>query len=92
ADLRGERLELAKQTYQRNCMACHGPEGYGNPMMGAPNLRNGEWLYGGSEEAVRQSVLFGRNGNMPAFGDTLSDTDLDLLAAYVLSLGGGATE
>lgn len=92
ADLIGGRLELAKQTYQRNCMACHGPEGKGNPMMGAPNLRNDEWLYGGSEEAVRQSILFGRNGNMPAFGKSLSEMDIDLLAAYVLGLDGKPAE
>ncbi|MBY8965845.1 cytochrome-c oxidase, cbb3-type subunit III [Algiphilus sp.] len=92
ADLRGERLALAQQTFQRNCMACHGPDGQGNPLMGAPNLRNGEWLYGGSEEAVRQSILFGRNGNMPAFGNALSALDIDLLAAYVLGLNEGGAE
>ena len=92
ADLPDEGLEEAKQAFQRTCMACHGPEGKGNPMMGAPNLRNGEWLYGGDAASVRQSILSGRNGNMPAFGNKRSEMDIDLLAAYVLGLDGKPTE
>lgn len=87
ARLTQARAERARQTFQRSCAACHGADGHGNPALGAPDLRNGEWLYGGDPDAVRHTILFGRSGNMPAFGDALGATDIDLLAAYVYGLG-----
>ena len=54
--------------------------------MGAPNLKNGIWLYGGTEEQIGHTLRAGRNGVMPAFGDTLSEDKIHILAAYVYSL------
>ena len=68
------------------CAACHGAEGRGNPALGAPNLTDDVWLYGGSSEHVRQTILFGRNGNMPAHAGLLSPDDIRLVAAYVYGL------
>jgi cytochrome c oxidase cbb3-type subunit 3 len=73
--------------YAALCSACHGPDGKGNPMLGAPNLTDDVWLYGGSLADVRQSILKGRNGRMPAFGEQLDADRIHLLGAYVLSLG-----
>jgi cytochrome c oxidase cbb3-type subunit 3 len=78
------------QVYQTNCVACHGAEGKGNPMMGAPNLTDDVWLYGGSTVRIAESIDKGRNGIMPAQAEVLGEEKVHLLAAYVLSLGGGA--
>jgi cytochrome c oxidase cbb3-type subunit 3 len=79
-----------QQAYQTNCAACHGAEGKGTPMMGAPSLTDDIWLYGGSTAKIAESIDKGRNGIMPAQGELLGEDKVHLLAAYVLSLGGGA--
>ncbi|MEP1470295.1 MAG: cytochrome-c oxidase, cbb3-type subunit III [Halieaceae bacterium] len=68
------------------CAACHGADGKGNLAMGAPNLTNGVWLYGGSQAQIAHSLRAGRNGVMPAFQDTLSEDKIHILTAYVYGL------
>ena len=68
------------------CAACHGPEGKGNPALGAPNLTDKTWLYGGSLATIMETITKGRNGQMPAQKDNLSEAKIHLLAAYVYSL------
>ncbi|KXI29110.1 cytochrome C oxidase Cbb3, partial [Paraglaciecola hydrolytica] len=68
------------------CAACHGADGAGNQMMGAPNLTDNIWLYGGSERAVTETLTHGRNGVMPSFKTTLGEKKIHLVAAYVYSL------
>ncbi|MEO1202695.1 MAG: cytochrome-c oxidase, cbb3-type subunit III [Pseudomonadota bacterium] len=74
------------------CGACHMPDGSGNPVLGAPNLTDGIWLYGGSEEDVRYTIANGRNGIMPAHGELLGENRARILAAYVRSLSAGSLE
>ncbi len=73
--------------YNITCMACHGPEGKGNPLLGAPNLTDTVWLYGGTRERVRESILNGRRGAMPAHEKLLDADEIRVVSAYVLSLG-----
>jgi len=68
------------------CLACHGQDGKGMQALGAPNLTDKVWLYGGSQQQVEFTIRNGRNGEMPAFGETLSPEKIHLLAAYVYSL------
>jgi cytochrome c oxidase cbb3-type subunit 3 len=77
------------KLFQTNCVACHGPDGKGNPAMGAPNLTDDVWLYGGTTEKIVETIEKGRNGQMPAHGELLGNAKVHLLAAYVLSLGTG---
>jgi cytochrome c oxidase cbb3-type subunit 3 len=79
-------VAAGKEKFQQLCVACHGPEGKGNPMLGAPNLTDDTWLYGGSKPAVMQSIEKGRNGRMPAHAEFLGEAKAHLLAAYVYSL------
>jgi cytochrome c oxidase cbb3-type subunit 3 len=75
-----------KQVFETYCVACHGANAEGNIAMGAPNLTNGIWLYGGSAEQIGHTLRTGRNGMMPAFKDTLSEDKIHILAAYVYGL------
>ena len=68
------------------CSACHGAEGTGNPALGAPNLTDKTWLYGGSLDTIMETVRKGRNNVMPAFKEFLGEAKVHLLAAYVWSL------
>jgi len=68
------------------CAACHGAGGKGNPMLGAPNLTDKVWLYGGSAETVMETIRKGRTNTMPAFGEFLGEPKVHVLAAYVWSL------
>jgi cytochrome c oxidase cbb3-type subunit III len=73
-----------KAVYSQYCIACHGLDGSGNPLLGAPRLNDDIWLYGGSEEVVRTTVAGGRNGQMPAFATRFSDNEIKLLVAWLL--------
>jgi|SRR5690554_1687412 len=72
--------------YAQNCVVCHGAEGKGNQVMGAPDLTNDIWLYGGEPQDIRQTLREGRNGVMPAQKELLKESRIHLLAAYVFSL------
>jgi cytochrome c oxidase cbb3-type subunit 3 len=75
-----------EKHFQTYCVACHGADAKGNPALGSPNLANGIWLYGGTEEQISHTLRAGRNGVMPAFKDTLSEDKIHILAAYVYGL------
>jgi len=72
--------------FQLFCVACHNADGKGNPLLGAPNLTDGTWLYGGDTADIETTIRNGRNGQMPVFGTTLSEDRRRLLAAYVKGL------
>jgi cytochrome c oxidase cbb3-type subunit 3 len=75
-----------KTAFTTYCVACHGAEGKGNTALGAPNLTDSTWLYGGSPGVIRQSILNGRNGIMPPHRDFLGEDKAHLMATYVYSL------
>ncbi|MFT5813666.1 MAG: cytochrome c oxidase cbb3-type subunit 3 [Psychroserpens sp.] len=72
------------------CAACHGSEGKGSVEMGialgAPNLTDNIWLYGGSQRAVESSIANGRAGIMPAWDKILGEQKIHVISAYVYSL------
>lgn len=81
--------ERGKKTFADNCAACHGEDGKGNPEMGAPNLTDGIWLYGGKLANIEKTIETGRGGVMPYWTGRLDPVTIKMLAAYVHSLGGG---
>ena len=68
------------------CAACHGQDGSGNQLLGAPNLTDQTWLYGATDKSIAETLTYGRNGVMPSFKQTLGEKKVHLVAAYVYSL------
>lgn len=75
-----------KEKFATFCVACHMPDGKGMQALGAPNLTDNVWLYGGSEDTIIETISKGRNGHMPAQLEKLGEAKVHLLAAYVFSL------
>jgi cytochrome c oxidase cbb3-type subunit 3 len=75
--------------FGQHCASCHGEGGKGNRQLGAPNLTDSEWLFGGEPRDIRQTIYDARNAHMPAWQGRLDDTTIKALAVYVHSLGGG---
>jgi cytochrome c oxidase cbb3-type subunit 3 len=84
-----DKATTGQPQYMALCVACHGPEGKGNTMLGAPNLSDDIWLYGGALDKIKHSIQAGRSGNMPAHAELLSGDKIHILAAYVYSLSQG---
>ena len=80
------RIAKGKAVFSDNCIACHGADGKGNQLLGAPNLTDKIWLYGGSQATIIETLKNGRQGMMPAQENVLSPEKIHLLAAYVWGL------
>lgn len=81
--------EQGATVFADNCSACHGDTAQGDRELGAPNLADAIWLYGGSRETVEETVRNARYGVMPAWGQRLGQADIRAVSVYVHSLGGG---
>jgi cytochrome c oxidase cbb3-type subunit 3 len=88
------RATRGKPKFNTICIACHGPDGKGNQTLGAPNLTDDIWIYGGSLSAIIETITNGRGTNMatagvsvmPAHKNVLDEAKIHLLAAYVYGL------
>ena len=88
-DMAGDAAAMAigERLFMNNCAQCHGSDARGSK--GFPNLADGDWLYGGSPEQIRQTIHDGRQGVMPPMAAAIgSSEDVRNLAHYVLSLSG----
>ena len=80
-------MQLGHRLFLAHCSKCHGIDGKG--YVGFPNLTNGNWLYGGTPDAIEESIANGRQSLMPPMGAAVgSDQDIDNVVAYVRSLNG----
>ena len=88
AALAGDPSAMAtgRNLYALNCSSCHGSDARG--ATGFPNLTDRDWLWGGGEDTVVQTISYGRDGVMPAWGPVLGAAGVDQVMAYVLSLSG----
>ena len=86
--LPADDLKVARgaEVFKANCVACHGADGKGNIVLGAPNLADKTWLYGSSEAVVIETLTKGRMAMMPAQDKVLSSEKIHLLTAYVWGL------
>jgi len=78
--------DAGKTKFEMFCAGCHMPDGTGNQALGAPNLTNNIWLYGGSPRVIKETIAKGRNGRMPAHSEFLGKSKSHVLAAYIYSL------
>lgn len=72
-----------KKGFENNCVACHGVDGKGNQALGAPNLTDDVWLYGSSADVIVNTILNGRDNQMPAQEGVLTPEQIRMLAAWV---------
>lgn len=77
------RVVPGKRGFDTYCVACHGAEGKGNTLVGAPNLTDNVWLYGSSEASIVETILQGRDNQMPAQENILTPEQIRLLTAWV---------
>lgn len=81
-----DKARAGKIVFETNCTSCHGERGAGNPELGAPNLTDTFWIYGGDPDSVFATVWGGRQGHMPTWEQRLSLVDRKILALYLLDL------
>ncbi len=91
-ELPAARREAGMKAFSGTCSACHGADGQGNPLLGAPNLTDDVWLWGRQREQIRHSIMFGRQNGMPAHDHLLSEDEIRVVAAYVLSLSAAGAQ
>ena len=81
-----EKLARGKAVFTENCVACHGDNATGSTDVGAPNLRDQSWIYGGDAQTVFTTVWGGRQGQMPSWEARLPLLDRKILALYLVDL------
>lgn len=79
----------ARPVYAAQCVACHGPAGKGDPAQGAPDLTDGEWLYGSSAAAISDQIHNGRGGVMPSWAARMDPATIKAMAVYIHANSGG---
>jgi cytochrome c oxidase cbb3-type subunit 3 len=81
-----EQLAAGQAVFAANCASCHGEKAAGNPEVGAPNLTDAFWIYGGDTNTVFETVWGGRQGHMPTWEGRLREVDRRILALYLVDL------
>jgi cytochrome c oxidase cbb3-type subunit 3 len=81
-----EAVRIGERLFSTYCTTCHGSDARG--VRGFPNLRDADWLYGGTPEDIQKTILYGRQGNMPPWGAVLGDDGVFDVTEYVRSLSG----
>lgn len=82
-----DQVDKGREVFLTTCAACHGENAKGNPEMGAPNLTDGQWVYGGGLQNIIDTIHGGRQGHMPTWDERLSPSEIKILALYVNALG-----
>jgi cytochrome c oxidase cbb3-type subunit 3 len=82
-----DRIQAGQEVFATTCAACHGENGEGIRDVGAPNLTDPYWVYGGDLDTIIASVHGGRQGHMPTWDERLTAAEIKTLALYVHDLG-----
>ncbi len=87
ADARGR--QMGERIFLNNCAQCHGSDARGS--RGFPNLTDNVWYWGGTPQAIEESIANGRQAAMPPMAAALGGGDsLTDVVHYVLSLSNSA--
>jgi mono/diheme cytochrome c family protein len=85
------RAADAKESWEKNCTKCHGPDGKGKTKMGE-KLAIKDYTDAKVQEAlkddamakaIKEGVKDGEKTKMKAYGDVLSDDEIKALVKYV---------
>jgi cytochrome c oxidase cbb3-type subunit 3 len=87
-----DQIDAGAEIFADNCASCHGDDGAGGLGIGAPDLTDNVWIYGGDEQTLFDTIWGGRQGWMPAWEGRLSETELKILTVYLQDLGQEATQ
>ncbi len=82
-----DRIAAGGEIFANNCAACHGENGHGDTDLGAPDLSDAFWIYGGDDKTLFETIWGGRQGWMPSWEGRLSLTERKILAVYLQHLG-----
>lgn len=78
-------MAIGERIFINNCAACHGSDARGSK--GFPNLTDNDWLHGGTQDAILETITHGRVGTMPVMSAAVgTEADVADVAEYVLSL------
>jgi cytochrome c oxidase cbb3-type subunit 3 len=83
-ELDPKTVDAGKAIFAANCVACHGNDAKGNPELGAPNLTDEFWIYGGDLDTIDTTIWGGRQGHMPTWESRLSELDRKILTLYLM--------
>jgi cytochrome c oxidase cbb3-type subunit III len=84
-----QAMAIGERLFANNCAQCHGSDARGSK--GFPNLTDGDWMYGGTLDKIKETITGGRQGNMPPMAAAVGTAeDVKNVANYVLSLSGSA--
>jgi cytochrome c oxidase cbb3-type subunit 3 len=81
-----QQIQAGREVFLSTCAACHGEDATGNRDVGAPNLTDQYWLYGGDLTTIITTIHGGRQGHMPTWDERLTPAEIKILALYVDSL------
>ncbi|SDR83382.1 cytochrome-c oxidase, cbb3-type subunit III [Pseudomonas oryzae] len=76
-----QALKMGARLFASNCSVCHGSDAKGS--YGFPNLTDSHWRWGGEADIIKTTILGGRHGMMPAWGEVLGEAGVKNVAAYV---------
>jgi cytochrome c oxidase cbb3-type subunit III len=82
-----KQIEAGQEVFVTTCVPCHGENAKGKRDVGAPNLTDSYWVYGGDLDTIIASVHGGRQGHMPTWDERLTPAEIRILALYVHDLG-----
>ncbi len=78
-----KQVKQGASIYEEKCLNCHGENGKGGI---CPNLVDGDWKYGGTDDDIYKSIAEGRPGGMPNWNETLGEEKIKSIVAYIRSL------
>lgn len=81
-----QAMKTGTRLFVNNCTICHGSDARGSK--GFPNLTDSDWMYGGSPEKIKETIMIGRTGVMPGWKASLGQAGVLNVTEYVLSLSG----
>lgn len=90
-EISDERRTEGAELFADNCASCHGDGGHGMTDVGAPDLTDDFWIYGGDKESIFKTIWDGRQGWMPAWEGRLTEAQRKILTVHILNLAGKDT-